>query len=46
MATCPHCDHSSETAGEWMNGPTSDDGETLVCCPSCDAVVGATNPGY
>lgn len=47
MATCPECGYDSYDASEWADaGPTSEAGVTLVCCPDCDAVVGATNPGY
>jgi hypothetical protein len=47
MPTCPECGYSESTVGDWFEYSDSNDnqgGAALVCCPSCDAVLGGA--GY
>jgi hypothetical protein len=43
MPTCPECGHSESTVDDWFEYSSDNsysDGTALVCCPSCDAVLG------
>jgi hypothetical protein len=43
MPNCPECGHSESTVEDWFTHSKENDdygGYTLVCCPSCDAVLG------
>ncbi|WP_254831596.1 hypothetical protein [Haloglomus salinum] len=43
MPNCPECGYSESTVEDWFQYSSENsysDGTALVCCPSCDAVLG------